>query len=333
MKIHHRIKHHLMRRHKHHQMDNQTPASTTNNRQTLFGRVRIFYVLLFLGVLIVIGGGIFLYQGSIKQNASKKSSATAPKEIIAKVGEENIYQQDLNVGIAAISTPSGAKTSTASALATKATIKKIVLDKLTTDSIILQAAAKDKLITLNSSVYNSSDKDYLARAQLVEQAKKLVTGKATNISGGIVSIWFSNVRPGAVGYEKGKTIALQKITTLYQAVKDNKMTVQQAADTIKNDASLKNVDPSYKSNALLNFSVTKDLPITFFPDFDKLLWNLPKGGITEIYTGKDKNYQTGQIVDSVFMFGQVSNKVSNEQYINFDDWYNKAKKQYEITFY
>ena len=108
--------------------------------------------------------------------------------------------------------------------------------------------------------------------------------------------------------------------------------MQEAAEKIKNDVTIAQLDPAYKSNASFDFQVIKGAPITRDDKLNKALWELPEGGVTEVFVGPAKDGSTGQYVDAVYHFGQVSKKVSSD-ITGFDDWLAGLRKRYAVKYY
>lgn len=244
-----------------------------------------------------------------------------PNEVIALVGKEKIYQSDLETE----QRYSPLKVSSASA--------KILLEKIVEDSILLQGANADKLITLNKKVFNSPSKDYLKRAELVLKAKKLLAEKEDGIAGAVVSIWFYNMKPGEIGYQKGKEIALEKIQKLQTDVQNKKITIEQAGELIKKDTSLAKVDKQYKSNAIFKFNVKKNEKIYFDPEFDKIIWKLKQNQVSKVVLSKDVDRKTDKMIPAVYSFAQVKKIIKNGKVGTFEAWLAKKKKIYEIKYY
>src|SRR3989344_1536077 len=280
------------------------------------------FLLIIPIVLLVIGIVIFSLLQKYRPTTPTQSTTkeSHPEGTIAKVGEEYIYQNDLDTEVRLNPISSNS-----------AQLKKQLLQKLADDSIIIQGALSDKIATADASVYNSPTKDQIKRYQLVSQIKKSIEEKADTISGFKVNIWFLNVHVGPLGYDKAKQIALEKITKLHSDVVSKKITIQQAADAIKNDSSLAAIDPSYKSNAGGEFTSTKDKPITITKAFDDALWNTSVGGITEVITGQsDDQDNGGKIVDAYYTFGTVTSKTQNGRIVSFEDWLAQKRKLYAI---
>lgn len=243
------------------------------------------------------------------------------KRSLESVGAETIYNEELNMEYSFYPLPRN-----------PANTKKFLL-KIARDSTILQGGAQDGYITLDSSFYNAVNVDYLKRMQMVTKVENAVAAKENTISGSIVAIFFYDNGPGTVGYDQGKTIAYAEIQKLYAAVTSNQMTMEQAGDAIKNDASLAQVDKEYKANAYVPFTMTPGEPLTFDTTFNGLIENLQPGQTTPVYTGKDKNRSTNQIIDAVYMFAKVDTVKTNGSNTTFDQWYAQKQKEYETTIY
>jgi hypothetical protein len=288
------------------------------------GFVCIIIIIFALNYFKVISLQKILYPESptLQDNFSKKQNAeNSLRKIVAKAGEENIYQKDLDIEL--LYYP----------MQKNAAAQKLLLEKIAKDSIILQSAQNEGLVKLDESVFNSPQKDYLKRMKLVADVRKAIENKQDSISGNVISLWFFNTKVAAVGYDKGKEIALSKITDLYNGVKSKKITPQQAAQEIINDSSLAQIDTSYDSNAILTFKAGPKDAITFDPAFDALIRQLAPGQVTDIYLAKDKDTKTGKEIDAVYMFAQVDARSVTGDTIDFDQWYAQRENNYEIVYY
>ena len=273
---------------------------TNKNVENTFERSKkpiILKILLVLVVILVVIGAFFLWRWSSRVI---EESRNPQHKVIIKVGQEKIYQKDLETELAYYPTKDEAA-------------KKLLLNKLVADSKLLQDAKKEKAITIDQSIYNSPDKDYLKRMKVIQQLKKENAKKNAGLKGSIISVWFLNDRVGPLGYEKAKLLALNKITYLHDQVKTGKMTMAEAGDNIKNDSSLAQLDPtSYKTNAITYFNVASGEKITWESEFNQILWNLKPGEISAIYTAKsaDLDHQN-EILPAYYIFGQAERKATN----------------------
>lgn len=320
-------------------MDPELPVPNKSTVKTQVIHNNKFLIILALAIILVLlAFGFYLWQlqntpkpfpvqtPPLKQvmQISTQSAHLAtfkPDQAVVKVGEELIYKKDLDMELAYYPKD------------TPVDMNKILLEKLIQDSIILQAADADKLITLDKTVFNSPNKDYMKRMKLIERAKKTVTDQADGIEGSVIAIWFFNMKPAAIGYEKGKEFALAKITKIHDDVKNKKITTQQAADLIKNDTNLAQVDKSYKSNAILNFKATKNEKITYDSEFNKVIWGTEEGGVSDVFLSKDKDQKTDQMIDAVYHFAIITKRLNTGKIVSFDDWINQKRKAYEIKYY
>lgn len=287
------------------------------------------FLLILLAILIVSTVTVSLHYVLNQKNTllqipsiSQTPKTTQISGSIAKVGDEYIYSADFDTENNLYPPAPGSDS------------KKVILDRLTEDSIILQGAQEDGLAKLDLTVYNSKDKDYKKRVELVAKVKNDIKNQSDTYKGTIVAIWFLNDRVGPLGYEKSKQIALEKITKLHGDVKSGKITIQQAGENIKRDSSLAQLDKAYKSNAIFNFYSTKDDPPTYDDNFNQALFNLPAKGISEVFTGKSADLDNNnQLTDAYFIFGQLKEKAGSGKYISFDDWLNKKKGIYSVEIY
>lgn len=248
-------------------------------------------------------------------------TAVAPMQgAIAKVGDEYLYDADLNYELTyyPAADPQGAR--------------EIVTAKMIEDSVILQGAAADGMIRLDPTIYNSREKDYAKRIETVKQLKDQLDQKATVLEGSVISIWFNNMGPGAIGYDKGKSMALAEITRLQKDLADKKISMDQAGYQIKNNLDLAQLDSSYRANAIFSFSVDNDQKITYNPDIDKQIYALNQGDISGVLTGKDLDPKTGQSVDAVYMVAQVT-KRGKTTVTSYDKWLEEKSKAYPVVKY
>jgi hypothetical protein len=239
---------------------------------------------------------------------------------LAKIGDEIIYNSDLSEELA--SYPPTEDSS----------LRERLFAKMVDDSITLQGALKMKLMTLDSSVYNSNSKDYTKRIKAVADAKQKIDDNADGYSGMIVQIWFYNQKPPRVGYAQGRQIATQKINELHDKVKSGAMTMEQAGDAIRSDSNLYNVDEAFRINASFPFLATKEKPATFDKGFNTILAGLKAGQVSDVYIAKDKD-ENGTMIDAVAMFGKVDKIVTKNGYTSYDTWLAQQKKSYEVVTY
>lgn len=258
--------------------------------------------------------------GSLPHQPYQKTQ-TLSKKAIAKVGNETLYQSDLDTELKAYPPKKDIDR------------KAFLVNKLIKDSIILQQAQKENLITLNETVFNSPTKDYAKRLATVQEAIQAVKNQAAHMKGKIVTIWFYNLEPAAIGTEKGKQLAFSKITKLHDDVASKKITIEKAGELIKQDASLAQVDRAYKQNAIFDFDTLNNDRISFDPSFDKVVRNTNKGEITSVFLSKDRIPGTQTYVEAVYLFARVDEKRNVGRIVIFDQWFQIHEKSYTIIRY
>jgi hypothetical protein len=262
------------------------------------------------------------------QGIFKSATSGNPTKVIGTVGKEEIFQQDLDTELKA-APPVGSQEDRMSK----------AKQKLANDSIILQAAAQDKIITLDNNIFNSSSKNYTQRLTIINQVKKHFSDSGNHTQGQVISIWFYNNTAPKIAVTQAKQIANSKITSLHQQVASGKMTMEDAARSIQSDSSLAQLDPSYKTNAIFTFDVSNGSKITFDPTFNAEISKLNEGQVSEVYLAQDApadlNPKPGDSanlkkVDAVYMFAKVIKKQSTSQ-VKFEDWLNQKKGSYAVS--
>jgi hypothetical protein len=253
------------------------------------------------------------------EKTSETKKYDPKQEIAVIVGDEVIYNNEIQ------NYPSSVKIHTPETA-------RIISNKLVEDSIILQEGIKLNIITADNSFYGGTQIDYNKRDEMVNKVKEEVVKKAGKMEGDVISIWFVNDKPGSAGIEQGKKLAFEKISDIARKVVSGQISMVEAAELIKNDKSLAQVDPSYKTNAIFHFQKYKGEQITFDNDFNTIIWNLNPGETSGVVLVKDTNFTTGEKYDAVYMFGQVTNKVNPDGGPGFDSWLNEVSKQYEAKY-
>lgn len=257
-----------------------------------------------------------------KNQTNTTANASSQNAVIAKVGAETLYQKDFE------------REKKAYPKLPNTNIKEILIKKMIKDSKILQAAEKEKLIALDTSVYNSPDKDYQKRIKKIVEVEKLVGQRQEKIKGSVISIWcYNNSKPNTLDAAEAKERAFNKISIVYNAVKNKQMTMQQAAAQIQNDESLLELDIAYKANAILEFDAGPEDQITFDKTFESQVRQLQQGQISEIYLAKDIDIKTRELRDAVYMFAYVEQRTTTGVTEDFAAWYTQKEKDYAVQMY
>ena len=119
--------------------------------------------------------------------AAQKTSQPTTPQIIAKIGDKNVYGSYLNRELELYPAPKTEK------------IKEILTQKIIDDQIVLSGGKADGIIDSYPEGEDLPVPQYLERTQKVAEVKKAVTGKENSLEGELVSVWFYNA--GFVGPE------------------------------------------------------------------------------------------------------------------------------------
>ena len=312
----------------------QTPKQATPKLPKPRKNNLVFVVLLIVGIAIC---AIFLFNYLKKINRNNQGqgieevvdpeiqSALDNDQIALKVGEEYIYRTTFDEML--IKLPPSAMVSED----TPENKKMRLSEKIIKNSITLQQAKKEGLMQLDSSFYNSKSIDYAKRVGVVNTVIKDLNDSSYDIEGSIIAIWFANVKVGKLGLVEGKKLAYETIKPLYDSIKAGEMTMEEAAEIIKANEKLFNIDPVYQGNAHHIFKQRKGERITFSLDFDNEIRSLDVGKMTGLNLIKDSVDDEGYI-EAVYMFAKVDKK-KDTKYVDYNDWFEQNKNNYEVTRY
>lgn len=289
----------------------QTPTSSSSGLVDKIKNSSKRTKLLVAGALIlviVVVIALFMLQNPSRSNES-----------IATVGNTSIPRAYLDIELEYYpATPS-------------AEVNSMLTQKVINDQVTLLAGKQAGIIDSFPEGANLSNEQYLERTGLVDKVRDEVNKKSDGIEVEIVSVWFFNGILAPIGYEEGRQKALTKITGLYNRVKSGEITMAQAGDEIKADTSLAGLDKSYKENA---YTVIKRKPgeaLTFWKDFDSMLWGLEAGELTPVYTGRETD-TNNRALPALYAFGKLTDKITDTQALSYEDWLVEQKKNYEISY-
>ncbi len=273
---------------------------------------------LVMGIVIIalVGGGYFVYTKKIspKSNSVTKIAESLEKNpIIAKVGEEAIYQSDLNEAKKYVAT--GNKTD------------EQLVDKIMEDSVLLQEGRT--MVQLTSEIYSSPNKNYAKRLEAVKKVKDFYleekNGVAKKVSGSLISVWADNFTKEPFDLEENKKTALAKLTSVWEKVKAKQLTLEEAANTIANDPDQGSIDSSYKKNALTPF-VMDDPKETIVKnsEINPMIWNLKQGETTPIV------YIEISPREKFYAFAKATKVENTSDTMAYDAWFAEVKKKYKF---
>lgn len=248
-----------------------------------------------------------------------EAKITPPAGAIIRVGNEFIYQQDLTTEMNYAPGNDPQK-------------EQLLEKKLVQDSILLQGAEADKLVKLDNSVFNSPNKDYLKRIEVIRNVEKLIESKTEKISGTVITIWFfNNDRYGPLGPDKSKELAHQKVNEYYQLVLKKQISIDQALERIKTDKSLDQLG-EHKNNAGYTFDTSTGEEPSFDENFNMIIHQLQPGQLSPVTVIKDK-FIPAKPLEALYAFALVKNKTEGGKFSNYNDWLKAKKKEYAVMYY
>lgn len=155
-----------------------------------------------------------------------------------------------------------------------------IADLVSEEAILLNEAIKEGIIPENENRLNP---------QNVNKARDYFETEGTTfLSGEIISVWFYNMNPPKIGVEAAKKKVNPIIINLRERIINNEITMKQAGEIIAQTEELKEIDPSYQTNAYFSFQYKKVGQSIFNDkDLDKISWQMKTGEISPVLVGKD----------------------------------------------
>jgi hypothetical protein len=265
-------------------------------------------------LLVIILGGVFVFTLRVWSDYPFDPS------IIATVGDEKIYQEDLEYELA--NHPQRLDPGT----------RDILIEQMIRDSIILQGGMRDGKVTLDSTVFNSKSKNFDMRSEKVQQVLQLVKNESNTATGTVITIWFlNNNHTGTLGYERGKSFAYSKIAPLHKAVSEGTMTPSEAAESIASDQTLSQIDVAYNTNAKIDFSILEGEKVTFDDNLNNIIWTLNSGDTSDIIALTEDSYVYGDNAEVAYAFVYMEERQMKENAITIDEWYDTYKAEFTVT--
>lgn len=305
----------------------QKPTVYSETHNSPPRRLRILFI--FIIFILLVSSLYYVYRNSSKtksdrSTAQKREIPTPIREdtAVTRIGEENIYQSDLNYEYASL--PDHMDNVNGIPL------KDYVLEKITEDSIILQENKSQ--VSLTPDIYNAPQKNYMKRIQVVQKLKADLVRSFDNSSGGksgiLISIWPINMEPGKYVLSESKKIALGKITKLHASVVSGTISIEKAGEQIQSDTSLGDLDLNYKGNAVIPFKIKNENDAFIKnPELVKDLWSLPKNGISEIHD------VLLSPTEEFYAFGQIKEIIPKKNQKTYHEWFLEVKNKYDTKVY
>ncbi len=271
-----------------------------------------------VGIVIVglVASGYFIYTRKIVPN--KKGSATVVanvkngNEIIATVGDEAIYQSDLDQA--------------KKYLAVENQTDDQVVDKIMEESVLLQEGKA--IVKLTSDIYSSPNKDYAKRLEAVKKVRDFymqeMTGSNKKVVGSLISIWADNYSKEPFDLDANKKAAFEKITPLRDAVKAKQISPEQAAQEIVKDSSWRSVDYSYDKNAFMGFEMEDPKQeVVRKSEINGMIWNLKEGDTTPVVYVEISNRE------KFYAFAKATKVETKSDTKTYDQWLAGVKQKYK----
>lgn len=207
------------------------------------------------------------------------STLIDPQQKIATVGKETLYGADYNYQLENYfrnETGQGNKSDD---------LKKAVLDKLASESALLQYGLANKMIPpsiVGANYWNSPEKDQLLRQSKLRDVKQAIESLESIVNGEMISVWWHNGATPKMGIEAAEAAAKRWISQLRSDIVAKKLTFEQAAEQIRNNQDWASVDPLYKINAYQRFAIHPGQPVFVYPALDQALSGLKANQVSEI---------------------------------------------------
>lgn len=246
-------------------------------------------------------------------------------DVVLKVGEENIYYKDFTIETGAMTVGRD----------TTHEIQIEALKKLASDSVILQYCQSKKYVPfLPDTIYNSPLKQYPLRLEsLLVCENQIAINEFAKINGDGMAIYFYNIASRDMSIEEARDFVKNKIMAAYDKAQSEKLTVEVAMSALKNDPDFTKF-PNLKYNVVpYAFDAPAATRITGSQNFDKMIWETPKGGLTPLYRTVDiQKDADGKVADDVYMFASIKEK-SPTGYLSIADFSEKNMNLYDIVVY
>jgi len=272
---------------------------------------------------------------------------------IMTVGKETLYGCDLNAYYALYNTPSYVRPE---GISPQDSELNQVLDKMITDSGMLQKAEELGMITLDETIFNSSSKDIYKRFDALKTIRPQLEDQfIKTFDFEFISIYFHNEVDPEIPVAQAQAVAKQKMDVLYQKVQSGELTMAEAGAQIKADAitgdntnvSLAKMDRLYQQNAYGEI-VGKAFDDAVFTDYtlDEEIKSLGEGQMSTVRLCRDQQFTPEQFqtdpnsiieapfIDScyiIFKVNKINFGVNGESSVGgvsqFNDQVNKEYRQ------
>jgi len=248
---------------------------------------------------------------------------------VLTVGDETMYGSDLNYFLFAYYYDSY----TAAEPLTDEVVN-AALDKMIEESLILQTAKSEGYISeLGAGIFNSKNKDLRKRTDYVfENLAKVKRLLVQSVTYEKIQIYYDNVtiadddtlvssRSSELSKEEAKTMAKQKMDTLYTKLQGKQITMEEAGGLILADEEVEKLDSAWEQNA---YFYQEEVPKEIIPfssdDEDGLdqklhseLWSLGEGQMSKVVENESA---TGYVIIKVIKrYGATDSPEGYDEYL------------------
>lgn len=294
--------------------------------------------IILIGALLIVGAIlIFAPQNQVPSKPSPSNTAdqAVTKELekgkillakkIAQVGKEILYGKDLSYYFYQINQSEFAN-------ASEQEVKNRILATLIEQSIVLQAAQNLNLVQLGNDVFNNLDKNYVKRITLFNQAYAALQEQESLYSGEVITIWYYNQRAPKIPIDQAQALAKQKLEALRAQIASGTITMTEAAERIRNDTSLSQLDGNYQANAYYSFT-NKPLPETAsMPQARSAVAKLQPGELSNVILIQDDVNEGSAVRQELYAVIKLTDKKTGK-IEDFNAWLENEKKQYPVKVY
>lgn len=247
-----------------------------------------------------------------------KESVLPEDKLILTVGEENIFYKDYEIELLNFS--QGKEVSDK--------MKMETLQKIINDSILIQYSIKKGYVeTPDMTLYNSPNKQYAQRLDLIMQCEEKISEKEfKSISGNVLKIAFLNIASEGVTLLDGKEIIRKRINGLYSDIKNGKISIEKAVLDLPKSPEFAKMSKLEIVPTPNEFETIANKKITDLDYYDKLIWETPAKTFTPLFHYSD----SGDI--STYMFGYVDTK-TNSGYTSMKEFYEKNADLYDVKIF
>lgn len=303
-------------------------------------------ILVILITLVVVGIILFLKRDDYKEDENgvqdqtdtaniwlDQISGASEEKKLALVGKEFIFESDLDVQKNKL--PISGYTSDSQ-----------YIEKLIDDSILLQEGEKQGWITLKKSFFNNPYKSYVERSEMLAKVRENANLYSYDgiIYEGIV-LMFVNVKGTDIVEEKGREyvriLAFNKISDIYEKVKNGVVTIQEGADILESDIEVKALYHNgeaecYLEPVLVTFDDLNNEISTDSVEKRGQLKNTSSGNYTDVLLLQREELQNSEgndlYWDGSYAFYHVLAR--NENGISsLNDWIEEIKNKYYIKYF